>query len=131
MHFVGYKVNPSLPPANELLGKVIFLHLSVILFTGGSTWAGTLQPGTPPGQVHPPAGILSTSGLYASYWNAFLFDMFYRCIFEIFFLLIILLFYVLSFWCFYVCFILWGHNHHFFFFCFETLTKIFSKVEVT
>ena len=28
--------------------KVMFLHLSVILFTGGSTWAGT------PGQVHPP-----------------------------------------------------------------------------
>ena len=25
----------SLPPANEVWGKVIFLHLSVILFTGG------------------------------------------------------------------------------------------------
>ena len=25
-----------LPPANEVWGKVIFLHLSVILFTGGS-----------------------------------------------------------------------------------------------
>ena len=32
-------------PANEVWGKVIFLHLSVILFTGGSTWAGT-----PPGR---------------------------------------------------------------------------------
>ena len=57
--------------ANEVWDKVIFLHLSVILFTGGSTWAGTpsgrLHPwaGTPPprqvapgkvspGQVHPP-----------------------------------------------------------------------------
>ena len=39
-----------LPPANEVWGKVIFLHLSVILFTGG----GCLLPGgclveTPPG----------------------------------------------------------------------------------
>ena len=45
----------------------MFLHLSVILFTGdgGSTWACTPPPGqakqvhppagTPPGQVHPPA----------------------------------------------------------------------------
>ena len=27
-----------LPPANEVWGKVIFLHLSVILFTGGHVW---------------------------------------------------------------------------------------------
>ena len=27
-----------LPPANEVWGKVIFLHLSVILFTGGPAW---------------------------------------------------------------------------------------------
>ena len=46
-------------PANEVWGKVILLHLSVILFTGGSTWAGTpwdrYTPlaGTPPGQVTP------------------------------------------------------------------------------
>ena len=40
-----------LRPANEVWGKVILLHLSVILFTGGSTWAGT-----PLGQVHPLAG---------------------------------------------------------------------------
>ena len=33
-----------LPPANEVWGKVIFLHLSVILFKGGSTFEGT--PGT-------------------------------------------------------------------------------------
>ena len=34
-----------LPPANEVWGKVIFLHLSVIVFTGGV-----------PGQVHPRLG---------------------------------------------------------------------------
>ena len=53
-----------LPPANEVWGKVIFLHLSVILFHGGgeylgryTSWAGTpSQAGTPPGQVHPLAG---------------------------------------------------------------------------
>ena len=98
-----------LPPANEVCGKVLFLHVSVIMFTGeGSTWAGTppgrytplgrytpgqvhspwagtpLWVGTPAGQVHPwadthqvhppamHAGIRSTSGRYASYWNAFL-----------------------------------------------------------
>ena len=60
-----------LPPANEVWGKVIFLHLSVILFTGGgypgmytshsryTPWAGTplgrytRWAGTPPWQVHP------------------------------------------------------------------------------
>ena len=83
----------------------MFLHMSVILFTGGvgSTWAGTPQAGNPqagtplagtppsrytpwqvhrpgryiPRQVHPPAmhaGIRSTSGRYASYWNVFLLD---------------------------------------------------------
>ena len=37
-----------LPPANEVWGKVIFLHLFVILFTGG-------VPGqVPSGQIHPP-----------------------------------------------------------------------------
>ena len=55
-----------LPPANEVWGKVIFLHLSVILFTGGvpvqvppaGTPPGQVHPlaDTPPGQVHPPAG---------------------------------------------------------------------------
>ena len=93
-----------LPPANEVWGKVIFLHPSVILFTGGSTLAGTPLAGTPPKHVHTPlrqvppagthptwqvppagtpslagtppavhAGIRSTSGRYASYWNAFFF----------------------------------------------------------
>ena len=124
-----------LPPTNEVWGKVIFFHLSLILFTKGGVpgqvppgrytpWAGTppgqvhpwqVHPqagtrsegtspqagtplaGTPPKQVHPPgryplagtpprqvhpqagtppamhAGIRSTSGRYASHWNAFLF----------------------------------------------------------
>ena len=58
-------------------GKVIFLHLSVILFTGGSgrhpredTPLGRHPPGTPP----PPADG-HYSGRYVSYWNAFLFFM--------------------------------------------------------
>ena len=72
---------------NEVWGKVIFLHLSVILFTGGGStwagtsslsryipqgryipWAGTPPTGTPPGrytpwactpprQVHPPGQV--------------------------------------------------------------------------
>ena len=78
---VGISIH-RLPPANEVWGKIIFLHLSVILFMGGegSTWAGTPPQGryiplgrytpspsrytpgrytplgryTPPGQVHPP-----------------------------------------------------------------------------
>ena len=70
---------------NEVVAKVIFLHLSVILFTGGggsaSVHAG-IQPAPPPGSRHPPgadtppreadSGIRSISGRYASYWNAFL-----------------------------------------------------------
>ena len=75
-----------LPPANEVWGKVIFLHLSVILFTGGGEVPGQVPPGqvhplgrytpradAPPSAVH--AEILSTSGQYASYWNAFLFTL--------------------------------------------------------
>ena len=40
-----------LPPANEVWGEVMFLHLSVILFTMGGVYsiAGTPTPGqTPP-----------------------------------------------------------------------------------
>ena len=82
-------INILLPPANEVWGKVIFLHLSVFLFTGG-------VPGQvhPPGQVYPPDRYLPWTGTppgrsppagtppcrwsmrwrYASYWNAFLFE---------------------------------------------------------
>ena len=42
-----------LPPANEVWGKVIFLHLSVILFTGGGGVSGQVPPGR---YTHPPAG---------------------------------------------------------------------------
>ena len=45
-----------LPPTNEVWGKVKFLHLSVILFTGGSTWAGSPPGRYTPWQVHPLAG---------------------------------------------------------------------------
>ena len=66
---------------------VVFLHVSVILSTGGSAWAGTPPgPGRLPwDQVHPPGPgtppgssacweIRATSGRYACYWNAFLFS---------------------------------------------------------
>ena len=50
-------------------GKVMFLHLSVILFTGG------LADTT--GQIPPPLpGDGHCSGKYASYWNAFLLCVF-------------------------------------------------------
>ena len=65
-------------------GKVIFLHLSAILFTGVGClphlpgrypWADTPLGRHPwadtPRPVH--TGIRSTNGRYASYWNAFLF----------------------------------------------------------
>ena len=45
-----------LPPANEVWGKVIFLHLFVILFTGGEylTRYTPLDQVAPQDQVHPP-----------------------------------------------------------------------------
>ena len=83
-------------PANEVWGKVIFLHLSVILFTWGEYLgryppSGRYTPGryTPLGRYPNPlagtppamhAGIWSTSGRYASYWNAFLLDMKLFCV---------------------------------------------------
>ena len=66
-------------------GKVMFLHLSVILFTGG--WQTPLGR-HPPGR-HPLCSayweIRATSGRYTSYWNAYLFfDRF--CLFFAYFL---------------------------------------------
>ena len=64
-----------LPPANEVWGKVMFLHMSVILFTGGWVSAHCMLRHTPPWADTPPPGyygIQSTSGWYASYWNAYL-----------------------------------------------------------
>ena len=80
---------------NEVVAKVMFLQVSVILLIGGAAPrpptptppTTTPTPGqtsprsdlplnqTPPGQTPPPeadSGIRSTSGRYASYWNAFL-----------------------------------------------------------
>ena len=125
MNTVKYHHILLLPPANEVWSKVIFLHLSVILFTGGSAsvhdgipqpprpgtpWTRDCSPPsdtpqtrhplgqTPPGSDtpwsrhphpeadtpqtrHPPHTplrsacweIRSTSGRYASHWNAILF----------------------------------------------------------
>ena len=82
--------------------KVMFLHLSVCP-QGGGQYLGRYPPGQvppsryTPGQVHPPpqtgtplgrytpgqvppatvhAGIWSTSGQYASHWNAFLYTLY-------------------------------------------------------
>ena len=56
---------------NEVVAKVMFLLVSVILFIGGSAsvHAG-IPPPAPEGST--PTGIRSMSGRYASYWNAFL-----------------------------------------------------------
>ena len=74
-----YRTDTFLPPANEVWGKVIFLHLFVILFTGGSTWAGApeqVPPGryTPPGAVHAgrygqQAGSMHPTGMHSCYHN--------------------------------------------------------------
>ena len=93
----------SLPPANEVWGKVIFLHLFVILFTGGACVAGGVcglggvrgeggmcgkgghawqrggcvwQRGGMCMVCTPPSTryCWSMRGRYASYWNAFLFQ---------------------------------------------------------
>ena len=42
-----------LPPANDVWGKVMFLHLSVILFTGGGVYP-SMQWGRHPLGRHPP-----------------------------------------------------------------------------
>ena len=89
-----------LPSANEFLGKVMFLHLSVILFTrtslsGGFHWQRPLDRESP--DIDPPERdrdlwtvtpwteipwadtpldsdpLTVKSGRYASHWNAFLY----------------------------------------------------------
>ena len=72
---------------NEVGAKVMFLLMSVILFTGGLPQCMLGYPpggrppsweqappgaGTPPREADLPPGIQSMSGRYASYWNAFL-----------------------------------------------------------
>ena len=66
------RYSKCLPSLCIVWGKVIFLHLSVILFTGEGL------PHTTPREQTPPLRsacweIRSTSGRYASYWNAILF----------------------------------------------------------
>ena len=61
---------------NEVVAKVMFLLVSVILLTGGLPKC--MLGYQPPGSRHPPGkqtphGIRSMSGCHASYWNAFLF----------------------------------------------------------
>ena len=46
-----------LPPANEVWGKEIFLHLSVILFTEGGVPGQVPQAGTPPGRYTPRGAV--------------------------------------------------------------------------
>ena len=121
---ISNKNDVFLPPAKEVWGKVIFLHLSVILFTGGSASvyggipispreqtpprADTLRSrhslelgadtpwsrhppraGTPRSQEQTPTPlcsacwkIRSTSGRYASYWNANLFVIYSVVMYE-------------------------------------------------
>ena len=87
-HSVITQVNSLgfLPPANEVWGKVIFSQACVIPSDHGGggrvcIWEGVGQ--TPPRIGY--YGIRSTSGWYASYWNAFLYlsvklNWFVRCI---------------------------------------------------
>ena len=78
-----YRTHASLLP-----GKVMFLHLCVIMFTGrslsgGSLSRGALCPGGGGVSVQVWRGVLCQgdspctiqSGRYASYWNAFLLNM--------------------------------------------------------
>ena len=60
-----------LPPANEVWAKVLFSQTSVCPPWRGVLWCHFLLWTATPGQHHPPPE--STSGRYASYWNAFLF----------------------------------------------------------
>ena len=68
-------------------GEVIFSQASVILFTGGclpdtppgqTPQVDTLPGQTPPGRHPPPPADGYCSGRYASYWNAFLFTVFFE-----------------------------------------------------
>ena len=76
-----------LPPANEVCEGYVFTRVCHSVHRGG-TWAGIPQQVHPTGQVPPwestpwagapppatvHARIRSTSGRYASHWNAFLF----------------------------------------------------------
>ena len=79
VHFVVLWSDQNLYRPQWSCRKVMFLHLSVILSTGGV--CHTPRADIPPGQTSPcavHAGIRSTSGRYASYWNAFFFRFIFR-----------------------------------------------------
>ena len=94
----AYYWNAFLIPSANVVAKVMFLHLSVCYSVhrgvSASVHAGLHPPGadTPPRSRHPPPKeqtpprsrhplrsackeIRATSGRYASYWNAFLFEI--------------------------------------------------------
>ena len=84
VQLIAYHCHPLLPPTNEVWSKVMFLHLSVILFRGGSLSRGRgLCPGG--GVSVQGEGSLSgrhlprtvRCGQYVSYWNAFLLNFNY------------------------------------------------------
>ena len=67
-----FKFKIYLLPANVVWGKVIFLHLSVILFTGGVR--GQVHPWqAPPWQVHPSADGQCAGGTHPTGMHSCLF----------------------------------------------------------
>ena len=88
----------SLPPATKLQQGNVFTHVCHSVHGGvchtHPRWADTPWADTPPPRANIPpdrhplcavhAGIRSTSGRYASYWNAFLFKIILKLIFDVF-----------------------------------------------
>ena len=88
MILIMIDLNYLLPTAYEALGKVMFSQASVTLFTRGGVclptmpWGGqtpTPRPGGRPSWEDRPTAPTprrrSTGGRYASYWNAYLFNV--------------------------------------------------------
>ena len=53
-HYICSVLATYLPPANEVWGKLMFLHLCVILFTGGSVQPAWMQTPSQGWTDHPP-----------------------------------------------------------------------------
>ena len=91
-HNLFFRISPYRPQTK--FAKVMFLHVSVILSMGGCLphcmlGYATPIPGTrgrhPPGNRHPPGSrppaqcmLGATSVWYASYWNAYLLQMYFQ-----------------------------------------------------